>query len=545
MLLWSDLQAVGNSVRQSGARGPLVGTIITLTLIGALSHLFGSVLVSALASRSDLLPSQGTANLFALLFMPTSLISVWFGLAACQRQLFEAKDLDLVLTAPITTTRVVFLVFLRVWFLTTLYGVALVGPLAWQLLETMSAPPSARIVVAAGVALAAGPPVAAIMAVTISLLRWFSGRGTRLLLTILVSALSVAFSLFLLTAAFGREKQAVALLDMAQSKRALPWMIEAAGNLVAASLGEPWQHDTVLRGIGFFLLAVILLYLCGQWYPRAVELSRQGRRPAFGLGLKRPWPASPVAALRRKEMARLLQEPRQLFGMLLYALMLFLAARSGLLIDGALGSEEAPWQARELVALMILWFLGVLMALPANFTRFVLGDGSQWDLFVCAPIRPGQLLNAKLQTACLVLLWPWLVVGAIGVSVLGVTTGTLLVYLALGLIGVFLALAILSPMATLPLLIKPQDDGSTGQHGRTLLAVFGLILLFECLVAVPALSAWLWLSYRWRNGQSVPEVGTLALLAVAFAAAYALVLAIPSMFWTRRNMRVLLRARRR
>lgn len=544
MLIWSDLQATANSFVRRGARAPLIGTAMTLLLIGALSQLFGRVLVDAVLQRNEVLAHYSTAALFGLIVTPTSLVSIWFGLAACQRRLFEARELDLLLTAPLRPTRIVFASFGRVWLLTCVYSLALVGPTSHMLLSSFEAPGYAWGVLVGCIALATGAPLAGIIAVTIALLRWFAGRTIKILLTLLISALSLAFSLFLLSAAFGRERQAHAVLDLASGERPQPWMIEAAGNLMAASLGEPWAHDSVLRGLGSLALALLVLMFISRWHPGAVERSRLSERPPLSLGLGRPWPTRPIALLRRKEFARILQEPRQLFGLVLYGLMLVLAARTRLLIDAPLAVEEAPERARQVVAMLTLWFLGVLMALPTNFGRFVLGDGRQWDLYRSAPVRPRHLLIAKLQASAAILAWPWIVVAVIGATVLDFDRLAVGVYLALSLCGNALALAILTPIATLPLLVKPQDDGTTGQHGRTLLAVFGLILLFEVLVAVPGIVAWIFLAHRWEAGAPIPQETTLALYAIGAATAYATALTVPAWWLSRRNLRALLRPRK-
>lgn len=500
-LLRADLQGLCNAALHKAGRRIALTTLIVLSLLAVLS----TWVADALLEHPGLLPRftghSGEDALRALLgagLMPCLVVAGWLGLALGQRQLFEAPELPLWCAAPVWRARPALQVLLRVAFLSLLWSLALALPFTLRLLGKAGAPPLAYALLPLAFALCTVPLLCSLLSLQVLLMRFLAGRILQLALAAMVTLASFGFSAFLLLGLFAPGAVQARLAAATAAPDRLPWTVATAAELLAtASRGE--LHRTALflatawlvGSLGVFALAALL-------HPAAVERHLAARRPLLRWRSRR-WPTSVAASLCRKELLQLLQQPTALLSMLVFALLVFGLAREQVLVRGVLTTHAVPIEWRHLVAMLAMWFLAVLLVLYAHMGRIALWDGPQWQLYQAAPAPPGAILRGKLQAIALLLLWPVLLVAAVGVKEFGCATSVLWVFLGTALAGNVLALGAVATVGTAPRLMRPDAGGQIGQGSRSFVAALALVVLFELLMA-PAFVGWHWLVASRHSG---------------------------------------------
>jgi hypothetical protein len=225
--------------------------------------------------------------------------------------------------------------------------------------------------------------------------------------------------------------------------------------------------------------------------------------------------------VRRKELAQVLQQPGALLGFLLSGCLVLVLMSQRSLLHGMLDDPQLPADVTAAAALLVYWFLAVMLVLYAHMGRFALWDGPQWSLYVAAPAAPGAILRGK-QTAVLWLLaWPLLLVAGCGAPWLGASLPAVATFVGVALGGTLSALGVLTAVGTWPRLMRPDDGGPVAQGGRGFLAALLLVALFEVVAVAPAVFGWLWLVDHAR-GRYLARETTLAALPWVVGAAWLL-----------------------
>lgn len=546
-LLRADLQSLGNVLRQRPARRLLIGHVVALSILAVMSFLIGRATlrypeVWAMARGAEVT----TREVLATALMPCALVTGWLGLGLAQRLMFESPELPLWRSAPTGPLRGPMMVLLRVLFVTLLWAAAMVGPFAGQVLSGAGAPPLAYALLPLAMLLVVVPLLCPIMAVQMVLQRYFAGPVLQLVFTALTALGSLLFSLFLLVGALApKPAQVASLSELAAERQGMPWNVDAAAHLLLnLPTGAPLDLPLVWRALGWALGAVLLFLLLTPLHPRAVEAHDRAHKPLFQRKLARSWPAAVAASIRRKELAQLLQQPSQLFSMAMFGVMVFVLASKGF-VGSLLHSGVVPATVRQCGAMLMLWFLAVLLVLGAHMGRIALWDGGQWPLYLAAPVRPRAILLGKLQAIALLLLWPVLAVALAGASVLQASGTALILFVLLGLIGNFLALGVVAVVGTLPRVIRTDRGGQIEQGSRSLLAALLLIVGFDVVAMMPGYLAWMQLVYWGQQGQMLTDGEVLAVApwVVLAALAYSLVIGSAGIWLGGRNFARLLRPR--
>lgn len=495
-LLRADFQTLRNGFRADG-RTALIGRFVPPIVLAAMHWMLGAMM---LQHRHMLPLLDGGGNPLAYLFghalSPGPVVAGWIGFALAQRQLFEAPELVLWQSAPLRRGRGAVQVLLRSCGTALLWASALCVPLLLQMLLATDAPPLAYVAAAIAVPLVVLPPLCCVLALQILLLSLARGAFTRIVLSTTSALAAFGFPVFLLAQVFfGGAHSADEVARAAERSREAGGLTGAAArHLAAVTDGTATFADwTTLLIPGAAMLALVLLV--SPLHATAVqnhELARAQRTKR-----RSRWPAGPVAVLRRKEFAQILQQPGALVHMLLVGAMVHLFAAQGTFVGGFLAGDQMPPELRQCAAMIVLWFLAVLMLLYTHMGRLSAADGAQWPLYLQAPLQTTTLLFAKLQSIAVLMAWPLLVSLWAGVQWLDAGTAACLPFVFLACAGSMVALSIVAVIGTWPWLVRPEIDGRLTQGSRGL--VGSLVLVFSFYFAVsPAFVGWVWLLQRFH-----------------------------------------------
>ncbi|MBM4061655.1 MAG: hypothetical protein FJ265_11255 [Planctomycetes bacterium] len=489
-LLATDLRALANLPGTRAGRRIVAGTGIGLGLLALMSWWGTGELLAHPRLLQMVLPATGEPLVgllgFGLGACPVA--ASWIGLALAQRQLFESPELNLWLAAPLPRWRPALQVLLRASFLALLWGTALAGPVVGGLLASKQAPWPAYALAPLALLVCTVPLLAALLGVQLVLVRFFAGRVLRLVLTLVSALASAGFSTWLLVGLFTAAEERLPQLAAAGAGAGrLPWTIDSAAHLLAAAAGGRCDVSALASALGWLAAALAGFVALGHLHPRAVEKHLESQPP---LRRRRSgWPSSVAGAIRRKEFAQVLQQPGALLGFLAFAVLVVALARQRVLVGGLLDASRLPPDLASVAAMLVLWFVAVLLVLYAHMGRLAMWDGPQWPLYLAAPARPVAILWGKLQAVALFLLWPLVVVGAAGSQMLGAGPAAVGLFAAVALAGTVAALGVLAAVGTWPRLMRPDDAGQIVQGGRSFLAALVLVVAFE-LVAAPVYFGW-------------------------------------------------------
>lgn len=491
-LLAADLRALANLPGTKLGRRLLAGTGIGLALLGMLSWWFARSIVE----RPWLLPrlhrEPGGDSLHGLLgygLMAGPIVASWLGLALGQRQLFEAPELALWRQAPVAGTRAPLQVLLRATFLSSCWAGALALPFVGAVLQASPAPAWAFPLAVLSIVGATAPLLAILLAVHIVLVRFFAGRWLRLVFALVGALASVGFSTWLLLTMVGRgqerAQQVVATID---THRQLPWTVDTGAALLSSAARGQLDISALAGLLGWLLLTWLLFLVVAQLHPRAYERHLAAEPPLWRHRGRR-WPTGLAAVVRNKEFAQLLQQPGALIGFLVFAVLIFALVKQQVLVRGLLGDRDLPRDLAHYGALLMHWFLAVLLVLYAHMGRLVTWDAAQWSLWVASPAAPGAILRGKLTAILAFLMWPLLLVAVSGGVLLDVQPRPLLAFVATACGGTLVALGVLAVVGTWPRLTQPDESGQVAQGGRNFFAALVLVVAFELAMA-PAVLAW-------------------------------------------------------
>lgn len=500
-LLQADLRALANLPSTPAGRRIAISTVTGLALLGMMSWwgcremLTRPELLQMMQDRS---PGNSLRGMLGFALMPCSVTATWLGLAIAQRQLFESQELVLWLSAPIPRGRAAVQVLLRACFLSLMWGTALAAPMLVVVLRNADAPATAYLLMPVAMLACAVPVIATLLAAQILLVRFLAGRWLRLLFALLSALASVAFSTWLLIGLFtpGGER-AAELAAAATTPGQLPWLLDTAAELLTNAAHNTLHSSAFFQLLAWVAAALLLFAATSLLHARAVEKHQLSEGPLF-LRRKTAWPSRISSAIRRKEFAQVLQQPAALISFLGFAFLVVTLVREQVLVGGILGNWRLPREVAHLGAMLMHWWLAVLLVLYAHMGRLAMWDGAQWSLYMSAPARPAAILWGKLQAIALFLLWPLLLVGAAGSQILGASPFTLLLFAAIALAGTVTALGVLTIVGTSPRLMRPDDGGQIVQGSRSFLAAMLLVIVFE-LASAPAVQGWWWLAEYLRR----------------------------------------------
>jgi len=540
-LLLADLRAVVNGLRRDG-RGSMTGRLLPPLTLGCMYWLLGRMLLdhweflSVVRSGGDPLD-----YLVAHALSPCPIVAGWIGFAQAQRQLFEAPELPLWLSAPMWRGRAALQVLVRSGSTALLWAAALALPLLLQLLSLAAAGSVAFWVLPLALATAVLPSLCVVLTVQVVLMRMAHGRAARALLSSASSLAAFGFPMFLLVQVFAGASGRAQQLSAAARDGAQPSpLVAAASRIVEAGLHDTLSFAVLQPALILLGSTIAIFVLTARLHPIAVQNHRLAHRPRRIS--RRSWPASPMAAMRRKEIAQLLQQPGAMLHMLVVGAMVYLLAAKKLLVRDILASVGLPAEVCQCAAMLALWFLAVLMLLYAHMGRLAIWDGQQWPLYLQAPVRHATLLVAKLQVIAVLLLWPVGVSAAAGVHWFGAGLGTVVVFAGFALAGNIIALAVVAAVGTWPWLVRREVDGRISQGSRGLIGSIVLVMTFY-LALSPALVTWWTLGERSRFVVGGFDMVTKTPLLLLGAFGFASVLASGSLWLSARNYRKLMQAR--
>lgn len=524
-LLLADLRMLANLPSSTVGRRALFGTLMGLFLLGLMSWwIAGEVALRPrlLAFVHDQSQGDSLRGLLGAGLMACPVAATWLGLALAQRQLFESTELGLWRVAPLPPWRPALQILLRAAFVAWCWSAALAGPFVVTMLQKAAAPPLAFALVPVTLLVASMPLLAGLLGAQIVLVRFFSGRWLRLVLTLLGAAASVGFSTWLLLGLFQSPgARLAALADTASAPDRLPMTIDVgAAVLAAAARGEmPWRP--LLGGLGWLSATLVLFALVARLHPGALERHESTAAPLLRSWRGR-WHGTASRLVRKKEFAQILQQPGALLSFFVFGFLVFALARQRVFTGAILNDPAIPDPVAKLGAMLALWFLAVLLVLYAHMGRIALWDGAQWPLYLGSPTSPAAILRGKLAAVGTFLLWPLLLVAAIGSQQFEADSTTVARFVAIGGAGTAAALGILAAVGSWPRLMRPDEGGQIVQGARSFLAAMALVLSFEFVVS-PAVFAWLWLLDRLhRSHVTDAEVAEAAPWVLAAAVGYGL-----------------------
>ena len=496
-LLRADLQALANGFRTDG-RAALIGRFAPPVVLAAMHWMLGAMLLQHRHMLS-LLDNGGDplAYLFGHALAPGPVVAGWIGFALAQRQLFEAPELVLWQSAPIRRGRAALQVLLRAAATAVLWASGLCLPLLVQMLLVTDASPGAWVAVGLAVPSVVLPPLCFVLALQILLLSLARGAWTRLVLSTTSALAAFGFPVFLLAQVFfGGASSAQEVVNAAQRSREAGRLTGATARLLANAVDGTATTAHWFSVLAPTALMLALILAVAPLHAGAVqnhELAR-AQRPRR----RSRWPAGPIAVLRRKEFAQILQQPGALVHMLLVGAMVHVFAAQGTFIGGFLAGDQMPPELRQVAAMTTLWFLAVLMLLYTHMGRFSAADGAQWPLYLQAPLQTTTLLFAKLQSIAVLMTWPLLLSLWAGVQWLDAGMAACVPFVLLACAGSMIALATVATVGTWPWLVRPEIDGRLSQGSRGL--VGSVVLVFSFYFAVsPAFFGWIWLLQRFHH----------------------------------------------
>ena len=543
-LLRADLQSLANGLRTEG-RASLVGRFVPPLVLAAMHWMMGSMLLH----NRRLLGLVGDGGdprtwLFGNALSAGPVVAGWIGFALAQRQLFEGQELALWQSAPIGKGRAAAQVLLRAIGTSLLWAFALCFPMLAHLLLKSETPPAAFAAAAIALVSVVVPPLCATLALQIVVLRLARGAAARIALSTVSALAAFGFPVFLLAQVFfGGSDSADALVRGAERGREPGAAVAAAARLVAQCADGSVTSASWIAALGPCVAFLAAFALVSRLHPAALqnwELARSHKR-----GRKSRWPASAVAALRKKEFVLLLQQPGAVVHMLLVGAMVHLFAAQGTFVASFLSGDRLPPETRQCAAMLTLWFLAALMLLYTHMGRLCAADGAQWPLYLQSPVATSTLLRGKLQSIGILMLWPVAVAAWAGAQWLDAGAAAIWPFLAIAAAGTCVALAVVAVVGTWPWLVRQEPDGRLTQGSRGI--VGSLTLVFSFYVAVsPGFVAWVWALDRFQGvpvheaREAIRAALPSLLLCAAGIAAVALAIAVPL---ARRNYARLLAAR--
>ncbi|MFK7741282.1 MAG: hypothetical protein AB8H80_13260 [Planctomycetota bacterium] len=545
-LLLADLRALGNLPTSANGRRALFGMLSGLFLLALMSWwLARSILESprllrVIVERSGDDPMLGLCG-YGLMTCP--MVATWLGLATAQRQLFETPEMMLWRQAPIAGWRGPVQILIRALAVSLLWSSALAGPFLVALLQKSPATPLAYVLIPLAILCCTAPLLALLLGAQIIMVRVFAGRWLRLVLTLIASLASVVFTVWLLLNLFTTGRERLHEVEFAAANaQSLPATVHSAASMLAAAATGRFEGAHLHLVLLWLVAALGAFGLAALLHTRAHERYLESYRPIWRRAGRR-WPASLAANVRKKEFAQVLQQPGALIGFLVFAVLVFGLARQHVLVGGILRQTRLPSEARELAALLTWWFLAVLLVLYTHMGRLALWDGAQWPLYMASPSRGFAILRGKLQAVAVFLLWPLLLVAAVGLQLLHAETSTVLWFCGFAVAGTLAALGIVAIIGTWPRLMRPDSEGQILQGGKSFLAAMVMVMTFQ-LAMLPAMAGWQILLRR----ASVERMSYDILIAeapwmLAAALGYGLILALVGCWVGARNYRRLLAPR--
>ncbi|MCA8974386.1 MAG: hypothetical protein KDC98_06670 [Planctomycetes bacterium] len=504
-LLRADLRSLANLPLDAVGRRLLLHALFGLGLLAFLSWWIADHLLThpALLRMAH---SRGAASLPGMLgigLMPCPVAATWLGLSVAQRQLFDSPELPLWQSAPIAAFRGPIQILLRSGFLAVVWATALSLPFVFAVLSQTTATWTAFVAVPFAIVTATVPLMATLLVVQIVLIRLFAGRVMRLLLTALGAAATVGFSTWLLLVLFTGGEHADRILDTVGAPESLPWTVDAGAQLLTAIANGTFALVALRSCIWWLLFAATLFWLGARLHAGALQAHLLAEPP---LRRRRSsWPNGIAATFRRKEIAQLLQQPGALISFLIFAFLVFVLVDKQVMVGPVLGDYRLPLPLRHLGAMLAQWFLATLLVLYPHMGRLVIWDANQWTLYQSAPASPRAILRGKLEAVGILLLWPLLLVAAVSSHATGASPRTLMLFGALALPGILIALGALALIGTTPWLVRPDEGRQLAQGGRNFFASLLLITVFELLMS-PAFYLWMELSSWAHDNDLSPEL---------------------------------------
>jgi ABC-2 type transport system permease protein len=381
-LAWRDWLFLMTAGRRRRARNVAIG----LCLFAAFMHLLAYSIVAPYAGiatnpgKAALVAVTGSALLSWSLMLSQAMESV-------TRAFYARADLDLILSSPVSARRVFSVRIAAMALSIALMALLLAAPF----IDVLAFRGGVHWLAAYLVAIAMGLGAAALaVALAVALFRTIGPRRTRLIAQIVAAVIGAAFVIGLQVAAilsYGTLSRTAFL----QSDRLLAFAPSVDSVL--------WWPARAMLGDGAALLAVLgasivlLAAVIGALSPRFAEYAVAAAGVSGTVTRqRRHWASfrrvSPRRALRRKEWALLRRDPWLLSQSLMQLLYLLPPAV-------LLWRSFAEGSAR--LALLVPVLIMAAGQLAGGLSWLAISGEDAPDLVASAPVRPGQVLRAKIE----------------------------------------------------------------------------------------------------------------------------------------------------
>jgi ABC-2 type transport system permease protein len=374
------------SLMTGGKRRRLFVVAIALILFAAVMHLPAWALVVSFAD-------VGTATDKSTLIVVTAAILLYSSLILSQalesvtRAFYSRSDLDLILSAPVSSRRVFSVRIAAI--AVAMVAVALV--MAAPVVDMLAIVRGPRWLLAYGVVAAIGAVTTAVaVALTIALFRTIGPRRTRLVAQVLAAIIGAAFVIGLQAIAilyYGTYARPTLLVSDSVAAM-LPQIANPLWWPARATMGDPLALAGVIIA-SLLLLAGVIAFFSGRFGEHALAATsaaaaggRQRRRThSFRID-------TPRRALRRKEWALLRRDSwlaSQTLTQLLYLL------PPALLLSRNFGDTAST------LVVIIFAMVAVAGQLAGGLAWLAVSGEDAPDLVATAPVSPSTIIGAKIE----------------------------------------------------------------------------------------------------------------------------------------------------
>jgi ABC-2 type transport system permease protein len=396
-LSWRDWQAMVTA----GNRRRFGTAIMILILVGAALHLPAYALVAHYGAEAAN-PGKAILITISVMLLLYSSLLLSQAMESVTRTLYSRGDLDLMLSSPVSPSRLFSVRIATNGLLIAVMALVLSAPLI-DVLALVGGP---RWLAGYAVSLSVGFAAAALaVAITMGLFRVLGPRRTRLVAQVLAAIIGASFAIGVQVIAilyYGSFAQRIfvasdSMVAHSPPEDSLLWLP------ARAVLGDPWSL-TVVVVVAIGILALVIV----TFAPRMGEHSIAATDLPAGVGRhrsRRQFPAgSPAAAMRRKEWRLLRRDPwlvSQTLTQLLYLLppALLLARNFG--------------QTTGILVVVVMVLVTVGGQLAGALAWLAISGEDAPELVRTAPVTAVSVTRAKVEAvmgAVLVMLGP-LVVG--------------------------------------------------------------------------------------------------------------------------------------
>ena len=329
-----------------------------------------------------------------------------------RHRLIDARAIDLVRVAPVSSAAVVSVAFGRMILRGLLYAAVLGIPSVLTLCRHFDVHGAAVVVHPFAAALLACPTLAFYLLFQVMLWRFLPGAYGRFFATLIVFGLGGLVILSGLAVMGGGEAAKSWLLSIMVEPPAWLRVLATPAAIVAIVGGVKGTTWPLMSLVVFAAMTAMCLIVAGRLFPRAHENARIGGRSIF-IGLRRRigrrWPRRVVPSVLRRTTIELLQTPS---GVLLFA---FVAVPMCIFAGDVEPHGLPPTSAGVFHLLLSLWFPMLFIVSAILVASITSEDVRQLALLRTAPVSRRGLLLGRLLGFTIPLLWTVLSAVVVGV----------------------------------------------------------------------------------------------------------------------------------